>query len=109
MSVSRRDLLRVAAGLLCVGLAAPMAVAQQKGKKEFAFTGTVEKVDQDAKTLTVANDDIPGWMMAMSMTYGVDKDTVLKEVKAGDRITATVYEGDFKTLYNVKVAAPPKK
>lgn len=109
MSVSRRDLLRVAAGLLCVGLAAPMAVAQQKGKKEFAFTGTVEKIDQDAKTLTVANDDIPGWMMAMSMTYGVDKDTVLKEVKAGDRITATVYEGDFKTLYNVKVAAPPKK
>lgn len=109
MSVSRRDLLRVAAGLLCVGLAAPMAVAQQKGKKEFAFTGTVEKVDQDAKTLTVANDDIPGWMMAMSMTYGVDKDAVLKEVKAGDRITATVYEGDFKTLYNVKVAAPPKK
>jgi hypothetical protein len=39
----------------------------------------------------------------------VDKDSVLKEVKAGDQITATVYEGDFKTLYNVKVVPPAKK
>jgi Cu/Ag efflux protein CusF len=107
--MSRRFLLASVAGLLCVGLAAPAASAQDKARKEFAFKGKVEKVDQDAKKLTVANEDIPGWMMAMSMSYGVDKDSVLKEVKAGDQITATVYEGDFKTLYNVKVVPPAKK
>lgn len=109
MMISRRYLLVFIAGLLCVGLAASFATAQQKGKKEYAFKGKVEKVDQEAKTLTVANEDIPGWMMAMTMTYGVDKDTVLKAVKAGDQITATVYEGDTKTLYNVKVVPPEKK
>ena len=109
MSISRRHLLIVVSGVLCLSLTAPLSVAQQKGKKEYAFKGKVEKVDQDAKTLTVSNEDIPGWMMAMTMTYGVDKETVLKEVKAGDQITATVYEGDVKTLYNVKVVPPEKK
>jgi Cu/Ag efflux protein CusF len=108
MSMSRRSLLAAIAGVLGVGLAAPAVMAQQKGKKEFAFKGKVEKVDQEGRKLTVANEDIPGWMMAMSMSYGVDKDSVLTTVKAGDQITATVYEGDFKTLYNVKVV-PPKK
>ena len=109
MGISRRVLLTFVSGLLCVGLAAPLAVAQEKGKKEYVFKGKVEKVDQDAKKLTVANENIPGWMMAMTMSYGVDKDEVLKQVKAGDQITATVYEGDVKTLYNVKVVPPEKK
>ncbi|PYS52141.1 MAG: hypothetical protein DMG13_16945 [Acidobacteria bacterium] len=103
--------------LLCLLL--PAAYGQQSGKggkKEFAFRGKVEKVDATAKTLTVNNENIPGWMSSMTMNYGVDKEDVLKRVKAGDQITAKVYEGDFKTLYEVQVAppasdkkAPPKK
>jgi Cu/Ag efflux protein CusF len=109
MKISRRSLLLLVSGVLGVGLAEPLALAQQKGKKEYAFKGKVEKVDQNTKKLTVANEDIPGWMMAMTMTYGVDKESVLKEVKAGDQITATVYEGDVQTLYNVKVVPPERK
>jgi Cu/Ag efflux protein CusF len=92
-----------------MGLSTHVASAQQKGKKEYAFKGKVEQFDQNAKTLTVANEDIPGWMMAMSMTYSVDKPAVLTQVKAGDQITATVYEGDTKTLYDVKVVPLDKK
>jgi Cu/Ag efflux protein CusF len=107
--MSRRSVFALVAGVLCAALVTPLTAAQQKGKKEYAFKGKVEKVDQDAKKLTVANENIPGWMMAMTMTYGVDKESVLKEVKAGDQITATVYEGDVTTLYNVKVVPPEKK
>jgi Cu/Ag efflux protein CusF len=79
------------------------------GKKEHAFKGKVEKVDEKTKMVTVNNENIPGWMMSMTMAYKVDKEAVLKDLKPGDQITATVYDGDFQTLYNLKVAPPAKK
>ena len=95
MRTTRRTLVMIGAGVLLSALAAaPIAHVQQKGKKEYAFKGKIEKVDEKAKTLTVANENIPGWMGAMTMAYGVDQDAVLKQVKAGDQITATVYDGD---------------
>jgi len=87
----------------------PMAYGQagKAGKKEFTFKGQVEKVDANAKSVTVKNENVPGWMNSMSMPYTVDKPEVLKSLKTGDQITAKVYEGDFKTLYGVQVVAPP--
>jgi Cu/Ag efflux protein CusF len=67
------------------------------------FKGRVQTVDPAAKTLTVTNENVEGWMMPMTMTYGTDKPEVFATVKPGDTITATVYDGDFKTLYNVQV------
>ena len=81
------------------------------GKKDHAFKGKVEKVDPKTKIVTVNNESIPGWMMSMTMAYKVDKPSegALEKLKPGDQITATVYDGDFQTLYNVKVAPPAKK
>lgn len=79
------------------------------GKKEHAFKGKVEKVDEKTKMVTVNNENIPGWMMSMTMSYKVDKEASLKDLKPGTQITATVYEGDFQTLYNIKVAPPAAK
>jgi Cu/Ag efflux protein CusF len=78
-------------------------------RKEHAFKGKVESVNEKGKMITVNNENIPGWMPSMTMTYKVDKEAVLKTVKAGDNITATVYDGDLQTLYNIKVAPPAKK
>ena len=82
--------------------------AQQGGKKEYTFRGKVEKVDSQAKTLTVNGEKVEGWMGAMTMNYKVDKEAALKNVKPGDQITAKVYDGDFKTLYSIQVV-PPKR
>jgi len=46
-------------------------------------------------------------MDAMTMSYPVDKPEVLKKVKVGDTIMATVYKGDT-TLHNVEVMPPGK-
>jgi Cu/Ag efflux protein CusF len=98
-----RLIVLVATMTCLLGLAAYGQQDGKAGKKEFTFHGKVEKVDAGAKTLAVNNEAIPGWMNSMTMTYTVDEPDVLRSIKAGDQITAKVYEGDFKTLYEMKV------
>jgi Cu/Ag efflux protein CusF len=80
---------------VCLGQAAP-------GKKSYTFNGKVESVDESAKSLKVNGEEVKGWMAAMTMDYKVDDSAILKKVKAGDQITATVYDGDL-TLHKVQV------
>jgi Cu/Ag efflux protein CusF len=75
-------------------------------KKSFKFHGKVESVAADS--VTVAGDNVEGWMPAMTMKYKVDDPKILKQVKAGDEITATVYEGDY-SLHKVQVAPKSAK
>src|SRR5713101_8397357 len=93
---------RILAGALALGcLLAVNSFAQDKAKgkaKSYTFRGKVEAVTD--KGLTVNGEKVESWMDAMTMTYKVDKPDVLKMVKVGDQIMATVYEGDI-TLHNV--------
>jgi cobalt-zinc-cadmium efflux system outer membrane protein len=82
--------------------------AQNSGKKEYAFRGTVEQVNPNTKRLTINNEPIEGWMGAMTMAFAVSDEAVFQRVKVGDRITARVYEGDF-TLYDVQVIPEQKQ
>jgi Cu/Ag efflux protein CusF len=61
-----------------------------------------EAVNAGANSVTVNGEKVEGWMDAMTMRYKVDDAAVLKNIKAGDRITATVYEGDM-TLHKLQV------
>jgi Cu/Ag efflux protein CusF len=79
--------------------------AQAPARKAHVFRGKVEKIDPATKTLIVNGEDVEGWMGGMTMAYAVDKEEVLARLAVGDQITATVYDGDFKTLYGVKVSA----
>ena len=56
----------------------------------------------------VSHEAITNYMDAMTMPYKVDKPDILKQVKVGDQITATVYDGDY-TLYDVHVVPPTEK
>jgi Cu/Ag efflux protein CusF len=70
------------------------------------FRGRVEQADQQNGKITVAGDEVSGWMAAMTMTYKVDQPAVLKTLKPGDQIAARVYDGDFATLYQLRLARP---
>ena len=108
MTGIRRSHLTVFLGAMLCALLVPLSVHGQIPKNEHAFRGVVQKVDAKSKSLTVDGENVQGWMMAMSMPYSPDKDDIFKTVKVGDQITATVKDGDFKTLYNVKIVPPTK-
>jgi Cu/Ag efflux protein CusF len=95
--------------LALAGLFLATGFAQEKAKdtkaKSYTFHGKVEAVT--AKGLTVNGEEVKGWMGAMTMNYPVDKPEVLKTVKVGDQISATVFQGDM-TLHNVEVVPPDK-
>jgi Cu/Ag efflux protein CusF len=82
------------------------ATAQQAKGKSHTLEGKVEGVQTDK--LVVNHGRVEGYMDAMVMSYKVDKPDILKRVKAGDRISATVYDGDY-TLYDIKVEARQDK
>ncbi|HEY7334145.1 MAG TPA: copper-binding protein [Bryobacteraceae bacterium] len=96
----------LAAALALTGLLAANTNAQDKAKGQpMTFHGKVEAVTD--KGLTVNGEKLEGWMDAMTMSYPVDKPEVLKKVKVGDTIMATVYKGDI-TLHNVMVMPASK-
>ena len=92
--------------ILFLVLSVAFAQAPSK-KKAHAFRGKIEQVNASTKSLTVNHEKVEGWMDAMTMTYAVDKESILKELKPGDQIKATVYDDDF-TLYEIQ-KDPPKK
>ena len=75
-------------------------------KKPLTFNGKVEAINETAKSLKVNGERVEGWMEAMTMDYKIDDPAMLKKLKAGDQIMATVYEGDM-VLHKVMVM--PKK
>ena len=83
------------AAVVCLGQAAP-------AKKAYTFRGKVQAVNAGANSVTVNGEKVEGWMDAMTMGYKVDDPAVLKNIKVGDQITATVYEGDM-TLHKLQV------
>ena len=86
----------------CVVLAGSSFGQAVPGKKSYTFHGKVEAVDASTKSLKVNGEEVKGWMAAMTMDYKVDDNAVLKKVKPGDQIMATVYDGDL-VLHKVQL------
>jgi hypothetical protein len=81
---------------LCLGQA-PAA------RKSYSFHGKVVSVNKDTQRLIVDGDKVDGWMAAMTMNYKVDNPSIVDTLNPGDRINATVYDGDH-VLHNVTAA-----
>ncbi len=66
--------------------ASPPAVVS----RTYALTGIVQQVTPETKHVSVANDDIPGFMQPMVMDYEVADPSALSVLKRGDQIHATL-------------------
>ncbi len=96
----------VVLGAGCRREAAPKSGARHPVK------GRAVSVNTDARTLTIAHQDIPGFMPAMTMEFVVlEKDApLLGRIGPGDEVTATLVVSDsrywLEDLVVVKKAAP---
>jgi Cu/Ag efflux protein CusF len=99
----RRFGIQLVAVLALVCLTAGSAFAQANSKKKsFTLHGKIEAVKGSEKRVTVKHDKIEGYMGAMTMDYKVNDDAMLKKLKPGDEITATLYQDDY-TLYDIRL------
>jgi protein SCO1/2 len=86
--------------LLLAALVAPACKreAAPAGAQRYPLKGTVVEVDTASRTITIAHEDIPGFMPAMTMPFVVlEKDAaLLREVDPGDEITAMLVAPDSR-------------
>jgi len=85
-------LLAALASPACRGEAPPAA------GQRYPIKGTVVEVDAANRSLTIAHEDIPGFMAAMTMPFVVlEKDAaLLQAMSAGDEVTATLVAPDSR-------------
>ncbi|MEQ1759164.1 MAG: SCO family protein [Vicinamibacterales bacterium] len=66
------------------------ACRQEPPPREFQLTGQILSIKPESQEVLVKHDDIPGFMMAMTMPYKVEDADLLKDKSPGDLITATL-------------------
>jgi protein SCO1/2 len=75
-----------------------------QGPQRYALTGRVVSVDKAKQQVSVDGDDVPGFMMAMTMGYAVKTPTLLDSLSPEDKIKAdVVVNGDDVWLENITV------
>ena len=86
--------------LLLAALVAPACKreAPPAAGQRYPIKGQVVEVDADNRRLTIAHEDIPGFMPAMTMPFVVlEKDAaLLQHVGPGDEVTATLVAPDSR-------------
>ena len=88
--------------LLCLVLTAALALllacqsqtAPPPKDGRYPLSGEVISVDRPNQQVTMKHGDIPGLMNAMTMTYPLKDDSVLRRLAAGDRLQADLVVKD---------------
>jgi Cu/Ag efflux protein CusF len=77
---------------------------------EYKLDGEILSVDKDKKSAVIRHEEIQGFMAAMTMSYPIPEQADLEKIKAGDRISATVYDQPAESkmwLGNIQVTNTP--
>jgi protein SCO1 len=70
-------------------------------EKRYPIKGKVVAVDQTDHTVTIAHDDINGYMPAMTMPFKIKSEADLAMVKPGDQLTGTLVVDDLSVWVEI--------
>lgn len=85
-------LLALSALPACGGPAKPADSASQA--EVHTTEGTIESIAPNGRVVHIAHDDIPGYMLAMTMPFEAQSPKMLAGLKAGDRVVFKFEERD---------------
>ncbi|HWP43451.1 MAG TPA: copper-binding protein [Blastocatellia bacterium] len=89
------DLKKFRAIVLSLALCALAAGCSRGEEKRYDLKGKVVHVDKRGSTVTIAHEEIPGYMEAMTMPFRLKDEWAFDSLAAGDQVTATlVVQGD---------------
>ena len=75
--------------------------------KQYPMRGVVTQLDPATQVATINHEDIPGFMHAMTMEYGLRDKNEFAKLRSGETISATLFvQGDDYWVGNVKPAEP---
>lgn len=65
--------------------------AQTRGERaeQHDTRGTIRAIADDRRSVTIAHEDIPGFMPAMTMPFSVDDPAMLQSLAVGDAVELT--------------------
>lgn len=64
--------------------------ADEQVVRRYELKGRVESLDLPGKRVTIAHREIKGYMEAMTMSFAVKDETVLRELRSGDQVQAVL-------------------
>ena len=94
---------RVTSSFVVIVLSLFAACSRPPAAKRYELQGRVVAVDPDARTITIAHQDVPGLMKGMTMPFTVSKanNWVFRAIAPGDQIRATLVLSDHAELQDI--------
>jgi protein SCO1/2 len=97
--------------LLCLVITGPGCRARRSAnEKRYPLKGKVVEVDTNDRTVTIAHEDIVGYMPSMTMPFKIKNDADLQMLKPGDDITGTLVVDDLSSwveIISIVEGGPP--
>lgn len=96
--------------LLIVSVGLSCGPRRSANEKRYPIKGKVVAVDTTDHTVTIAHDDIVGYMPAMTMPFKIKNEADLQMVKPGDQVTGALVVDDLSSwveITSIVEGAPP--
>lgn len=96
--------------LLIASIGSSCGPRHSANEKRYPIKGKAVAVDTNDRTITIAHDDIVGYMPAMTMPFKIKNDADLQMVKPGDQVTGTLVVDDLSSwveIASIVEGAPP--
>ena len=93
-------MLVILAGTIVLALAA-CGPRRSANEKRYPLKGKVVAVDKAERTATIAHEDVPGYMPAMTMPFKIRNEADLQMLKPGDQVTADLVVSDLASWIEI--------